>query len=78
MSSTIDTVNKTLAKRYAREKRFKFYGLLSVMTGLAALLFLLSTILSNGWGAFTQSYVRLSLDLDPEVLGIEDPTDDQQ
>ena len=78
MSSTIDTVNKTLAKRYAREKRFKFYGLLSVMTGLAALLFLLSTILSNGWGAFTQSYVRLSLDLDPEVLGIDDPTDDQQ
>lgn len=78
MSSTINTVNKTLAKRYAREKRFKFYGLLSVMTGLAALLFLLSTILSNGWGAFTQSYVRLSLDLDPEVLGIDDPTDDQQ
>lgn len=76
--STIDIVNKNLPKRYAREKRFRFFGLLSVMAGLAALLFLLVTIVSNGWGAFTQAYINLDLDLDAEVLGIDDPLDDQQ
>ncbi len=78
MSSTIETVNKNLAKRYARERRFRFLGLLSVMTGLAALLFLLFTIVGNGWGAFAQTYIRLNLDFDAQVLGIDDPSDDQQ
>lgn len=78
MSSTIETVNKNLAKRYARERRFRFFGLLSVMTGLAALLFLLFTIVGNGWGAFAQTYIRLNLDFDAQVLGIDDPSDDQQ
>lgn len=76
--STIDIVNKNLAKRYAREKRFRFFGLLSVMAGLAALLFLLVTIIGNGWGAFTQAYINLDLDLDAEVLGIDDPLDNEQ
>ena len=78
MSSTIETLNKNLAKRYARERRFRFFGLLSVMTGLAALLFLLFTIVGNGWGAFAQTYIRLNLDFDAQVLGIDDPSDDQQ
>lgn len=76
--STIDIVNNNLAKRYAREKRFRFFGLLSVLTGLAALLFLLITIIGNGWGAFTQSYIQLNLNLDPEILGIDDPADKKQ
>lgn len=76
--STIDIVNNNLAKRYAREKRFRFFGLLSVLTGLAALLFLLITIVGNGWGAFTQSYIQLTLNLDPEILGIDDPADKNQ
>ena len=76
--STIDIVNTHLAKRYARERRFRFFGLFSVSAGLAALLFLLSTILSNGWGAFFQSYVALDIVLDAEVLEIDDPTDVEQ
>jgi phosphate transport system permease protein len=76
--STIDIVNRNLAKRYAKEKRFRLFGLASILAGLTALCFLLVTIVSNGWGAFTQSYVELSLDLDPEVLSITDPLDDDQ
>ena len=76
--STIDIVNTHLARRYARERRFRFFGLFSVSAGLAALLFLLSTILSNGWGAFFQSYVALDIVLDAEVLEIDDPTDVEQ
>lgn len=76
--STIDIVNKNLAKRYARERRFRNLGLLSVLSGLAALLFLLFTIVGNGWGAFTQSYIQLPLNLDAKVLGIDNVDDDEQ
>lgn len=37
--STIDIVNRNLAKRYAREKRFRFFGFASIIAGLAALIF---------------------------------------
>ncbi|MDB2409500.1 phosphate ABC transporter permease PstA [Pseudomonadales bacterium] len=76
--STIDIVNRNLAKRYAKEKRFRLFGLVSILAGLAALCFLMVTIVSTGWGAFTQSYIQLTLDLDPEVLSISDPQDDDQ
>ena len=49
-----------------------------ILAGLAALCFLMVTIVSTGWGAFTQSYVQLTLDLDPQVLSISDPLDDDQ
>ena len=76
--STIDIVNRNLAKRYAKEKRFRLFGLASILAGLTALCFLLVTIVSNGWGAFTQSYIQLTLDLDPETLSISDPLDDDE
>ncbi|MDG2035374.1 MAG: phosphate ABC transporter permease PstA [Pseudomonadales bacterium] len=76
--STIDIVNRNLVKRYAKEKRFRLFGLASIIAGLAALCFLMVTIVSTGWGAFTQSYIQLTLDLDPQVLSISDPQDDDQ
>ena len=71
--STIDIVSANLAKRYAREKRFRLLGLSSVMLGLAALVFLLYTLVGDGWGAFQQSYISLELEFDAEVLEIDDP-----
>lgn len=76
--STIDLVNKNLAKRYAKERRFRFLGFASVMLGLAALMFLLVTIVGDGWGAFKQSYIKLNLNFDPDVLEIDNPQDDEQ
>ncbi|MDG1662569.1 MAG: phosphate ABC transporter permease PstA [Pseudomonadales bacterium] len=76
--TTIDIVNKNLAKRYAREKRFKLLGFGSVMIGFAALVFLLVTIVGDGWGAFKQSSVRLQLNFDQSVLSIEDVADEEQ
>jgi phosphate transport system permease protein len=76
--TTIDIVNKNLAKRYAREKRFRLLGFGSVMIGFAALVFLLVTIVGDGWGAFKQSSVRLQLNFDQSVLGIEDVADEEQ
>ncbi|MDA8977707.1 phosphate ABC transporter permease PstA [bacterium] len=76
--TTIDIVNKNLAKRYAREKRFRLLGFGSVMIGFAALVFLLVTIVGDGWGAFKQSSVRLQLNFDQSVLSIEDVADEEQ
>lgn len=64
------TVNASLRKRYARERRFRLYGLVSVMAGLAFLLVFFASILSKGVSAFRQSEILLPLvvsaaDVDP-------------
>lgn len=64
-----------LKKRYARERRFRLYGLLSVVAGIVFLMFLLTTIVGRGYTAFVQSYVQLEVMLDQESLDIEDPND---
>jgi phosphate transport system permease protein len=77
-NATIETVNKNLAKRYAREKRFRRFGLTSVLLGMAALVFLLWTIIGDGMGAFRHTYMQLTLDLDPQTLQITDPSEHKQ
>lgn len=76
--TTIDIVNRNLARRYAKERRFRLLGLISVMLGLAALVFLLFTIVGEGKGAFQQAYIRLDLNFDAEKLGIDDQKNDAQ
>jgi phosphate transport system permease protein len=65
-------IEASLKKRYAREKRFQWYGRLAVMTGFVFLFLLLTDIVSKGTPAFTQSFIQVSINFDPEVLGIED------
>ncbi|GBE07864.1 phosphate transport system permease protein PstA [bacterium BMS3Bbin11] len=61
----------SLRKRYAREKRFQWYGRLAVLTGFVFLFLLLADIVSKGTPAFTQSFIQLSINLDPEKLGVD-------
>jgi len=63
-------IQASLKKRYARERRFQWYGRIAVMVGFVFLVILLADIVSKGAPAFTQQYIRLTLDLDPETLGI--------
>lgn len=70
-AKTIEKVQQGVAKRYALERRFKMMGLGSVIAGMAALVFLLSTIVGNGFGAFQQTYIKLDLDLSLESLSVE-------
>ena len=69
---TIDLVNKNLGKRYAAEKRFRFYGILSIAFGLFCLLFLFTDIISKGTRGFFFHYMPLEVVLDAETLGITD------
>ena len=61
-------VRRGLAKRYARERRFRLYGIGAVALGLAFLLLLFGTILGKGYSAFVQTYVQLEVELDPAVI----------
>ena len=63
-------------RRYAAEKRFRVYGMVAVAIGIAALVFLLWSVLDRGLPAFTQTFIRADITLDPTVLdpkGNRDP-----
>ncbi|UTW44693.1 phosphate ABC transporter permease PstA [bacterium SCSIO 12696] len=77
-TSNIDKVNKTLAKRYRAEKRFRLYGILSIAFGLLALVILFTDIISKGKGAFFQAYIQLEVTYDADVLGVYDVNDEDQ
>lgn len=76
--TTIKRVEKSLARRYRAEKRFRIYGLLSIIFGLACVVTLFTDIISKGHSAFFQSRIQLTLTLDPELLEIYDPNDREQ
>ena len=64
-------VQQGLAKRKARERRFRLLGLGAVVLGLTFLLIMFSSILYNGIGAFWQTEIRLVIDFDQDVIDPE-------
>ena len=66
-----DLVAAGLKKRYAAERRFRLYGISAVVIALFFVVLLFSTIISNGYPAFTQTMVTLDVtlveqDIDPD------------
>jgi phosphate transport system permease protein len=55
-------MQKRVAKRYAAERRFRFFGLAAVGLSIAFLAFLLVTMAWKGLGGFTQTEAKLSID----------------
>jgi phosphate transport system permease protein len=76
--STIDLVNKNLAKRYRAEKRFKAYGVAAILFGLACLVILFTDIIGKGHSAFLQTYVYVEVNYDADALDISNVNDPQQ
>jgi phosphate transport system permease protein len=64
-------MSKRLKKRQAAEKRFQFYGMAAIFTGMMFLVILFTTIISKGWPAFLQTSIQLNVNLAPEIV---DPT----
>ena len=56
------------AARQKAEGRFRAYGLGAVLLSLAALVFLLSSVLGSGLGAFRQTVIRLDVMVDPAIV----------
>lgn len=77
-STTTEKVKATLAKRYAREKRFRAYGFISIALSILFLAILLLDIFSKGLPAFTSTYIKLDVVLDAPTLGLEaNPSQEQ-
>ena len=69
-----EVVSAGLRKRYARERRFRAYGLGAVLVGLVFLVAFFATIVANGISAFRQTEILLPVfvsaaDVDPKSEG---------
>lgn len=69
--SSTEIVRAGLAKRYAAEKRFRFYGIFAIAVSILFLFFLLASISYKAMPAFQKTSMQLEVDLDASVLGID-------
>jgi len=65
---TIEKVQASLAKRYAKERRFKRLGLGAVVLGLLFVSVLFVDIVTKGYTAFVQTHIELEVFFDPAVI----------
>jgi len=70
--SIAEIVEKSLAKRKAKEKRFRFAGMLAVITALIMLAVLLLSIVVTGLPAFTQTAIKLDFHFEESLLPASD------
>jgi phosphate transport system permease protein len=68
----LDTIQRSLNARHARERRFRFMGLAAVVTGLVLVAILFTSILARGLPAFWQATLYLDVYLDPEVIQVDE------
>jgi len=62
---------RQLKRRYRAEKWFQRMGLLAIVLALSFIAFLFFTIFSDGYTAFTQTYIELDVHFAPEVFSQE-------
>ncbi|QFU76069.1 phosphate ABC transporter permease PstA [Halioglobus maricola] len=73
-----ELIEASLKKRYAKEKRFQWYGRLAVMLGFVFLFILLFDIVSKGTPAFTQKYLLVPVHFDAEVIDVSSSSTAQE
>jgi phosphate transport system permease protein len=73
-----ELIQASLKKRYAREKRFQWYGRLAVLAGFVFLFILLFDIVSKGTPAFTQQHLQITVNFDADTLGLDASATDEE
>jgi len=63
-----DIAHKRRDKRYAAERRFRLYGIISILIALGALCFLIGSMAAKGWSAFLQTYIVIEVELPRDDL----------
>ncbi len=71
-----EQVRRSLEKRYAKEKRFRFFGIAAIVVSFLFLLALLSDITIKALPAFSQTWVQVEVNFDPGKLGIDTVTEE--
>lgn len=61
-----------LKKRYAAERRFRLYGVLAILVGLAFLAVMLVSIVGKGYTSFWQTTITLFF-LTDQMIGPDSP-----
>jgi phosphate transport system permease protein len=69
-----EAFERRLKRRYAAEKRFKAIGLAAIAFSVAVLLFLLVTMVINGFGGFQRAEVRVPIDFTEAGLTVDPAT----
>ena len=72
-----DFARKRLKKRYGKERRFRLWGLAAISFALAALSWLLFSLVGTGFTAFTQHFITLDVALEQSVLDPQNQRDPQ-
>jgi len=75
-SATTAKIAASLDRRYARERRFQWYGRLAVFVGFVFLVILLSDIVVKGSPAFTQYFIQVDVTFDADKLGLNADSDE--
>jgi len=57
-----------IKRRYAAEQRFRLYGVIAIVLAMSALFWLLASITTTGYQAFVQTYIKVSIHFDPQVI----------
>jgi len=70
-----EKVQESLRKRLRSEKRFRAYGIAAISFAILMLVFLLGTIVSNGYPAFSQTWLKVDVKLDKELIAPDGKTD---
>ncbi len=78
MIGNTEKIKIKLAKRYAKEKRFKLYGISAIAVSIAFLLSLLINISATGLPAFQQTYINIDVDIDRKSLSLNSQYSDQE
>jgi len=61
-------VEKSLKRRYAAERRFRFYGATAVGIGVLFVVFVFSSIIGTGHTIFRQAYLQLDVEYSADVI----------
>ena len=71
---TMALVRRSLARRRRAERRFRLYGVSAIVVALIFLSLLFASIIGNGYTAFLQTYIKLDVYFDPQII---DPSGEQ-
>ena len=77
ISGQRERVRRGLDRRLRSERRFRAYGIVAIVLAILMLLFLAGTIVSNGYAAFFQTWLKVDVLLDEDLIAPDGETDPQ-
>ncbi len=63
-----NTTDARIKRRYAAEQRFRLYGVIAIVLAMSALFWLLASITTTGYQEFVQTYIKVSINFDDQVI----------